>query len=176
MPSKKPSNSPIEPYWRLLGIGIDPDIAMPELYGAIHEGEADVPLMIGDRLVFFTDPARAPELIRLYGGALASDKMDVEKPAFWCDVAKTLHLLSAGGIDNTAAVLNAVNVLLDLVKASGIQMVDSRRRALYAIADYCTTNKDLTKYLEEEGDHSSRELVDAVLWGVGAVVVKARVL
>jgi hypothetical protein len=55
-------------------------------------------------------------------------------------------------------------------------MIESRRRALYAIADYCTTNKDITKYLEEEGDHSSRELIDAVLWCVGAVVVKARIV
>jgi hypothetical protein len=71
---------------------------------------------------------------------------------------------------------DAVNMLLDLVKASGIKMIESRRRALYTIADYCTTNKDITKYLEEEGDHSSRELIDAVLWCVGAVVMKARIV
>ncbi|MBC7973744.1 MAG: hypothetical protein H7138_02080 [Myxococcales bacterium] len=45
-----------------------------------------------------------------------------------------------------------------------------------AIADYCTFDKNLTKYLEEEGDYSSRELVDAVLWCVGAVVVKSKIL
>jgi len=71
---------------------------MPELYGAVHEGESDVPLMMDGRSVFFTDPARAPELIQFHGGVVASDKMDVEKPSFWCDVAKTLQLLSAGGI------------------------------------------------------------------------------
>jgi hypothetical protein len=69
-----------------------------------------------------------------------------------------------------------VNVLLDLVKAAGIKLEDRRRQALFAIADYCTFNKDLTKYLEEEGDYSSRELVDAVLWCVGAVVVKSKIL
>lgn len=58
-------------------------------------------------------------------------------------------------MDTDASVLGAVNVLLDLVKASGATMDDRRRRALYAIADYWTTNKDLTKYLEEEGDYSS---------------------
>ena len=44
--------------------------------------------------------------------------------------------LSAGGIDTSASVVDAVNVLLDLVKASGTKMVDSRRLALHAIADY----------------------------------------
>ena len=67
-----------------------------------------------------------------------------------------------------------MNALLTLVAATGLKMVDSRRRALHDIANYCTTSKDLTKYLEEVGDHSSRELIDAVLWCVGAVTVKSR--
>jgi len=69
-----------------------------------------------------------------------------------------------------------VNALLTLVAATGLKMVDSRRRALHDIANYCTTSKDLTKYLEEVGDHSSRELIDAVLWCVGAVTVKSRIV
>lgn len=166
----------IESCWRLLAIGLEPDKAVPDLYAAIHEGETDTPLMIDHRIVFFTDPARAPELIRTYGAPWVHDAMEVNEPTLWCDVAQALHHLSAGGIDTSASVVDAVNVLLDLVKASGAKMVESRHRALHAIADYCTTSKDLTKYFEEVGDHSSRELVDAVLWCVGAVMMKARVL
>lgn len=165
-----------ETYWRLLAIGLDPDRTTPELYGLIYEGETDVPLMVDGRIALFKDATRALELIRKYGAPLVADKIDVEKPFFWCDVAQALHSLSAGGTDAEASVLRTVNVLLDLVKASGITMVESRRKALYSIADYCTISKDLTKYLEEEGDHSSRELIDAVLWCVGAVVVKARIV
>jgi hypothetical protein len=64
------------------------------------------------------------------------------------DVAQALHYLSEGGVDSSAVVLDAVNVLLDLVKATGSEIEDRRRRALYAIADYCTTKKDITAYLE----------------------------
>lgn len=178
------SDNPVDPMsepstessWRLLAIGLDPEKTVPDLYGAIHEAEQDVPLMMDGRIVFFTEPSRARELIQRYGAQWANDPMDVEKPSFWCDVAQALYFLSAGGIDTQASVVDAVNVLLDLVKAVGAKMVDSRRCALYAIANYCTFSKDLTKYLEEEGDHSSRELVDAVLWCVGAIVVKARIL
>ena len=169
-------NRSMEPRWRLLAIGLDPSKTAPDLYGVIHEGETDVPLMVDERIVFFTNPGQAPELIRTYGGPWIHDAMEVATPTLWCDVAQTLHLLSAGGIDTSASVVDAVNVLLDLVKVSGAKLIDDRRRALHAIADYCTTNKDLTKYLEEVGDHSSRELVDAVLWCVGAVVMKARIL
>jgi hypothetical protein len=180
MSSEKPASTVHDPaaetYWRLLAVALDPDRTIPELYGLIYEGETDVPLMVDGRIVFFTDPVRAHDLIREYGATLVADHIDVAKPFFWCDVAQALHFLSAGGFDGGAAVLNAVNVLLDLVKATGIKMIDGRRKALYAIANYCTFNKDLTKYLEEEGDHSSRELVDAVLWCVGAIVVKSRIL
>ena len=90
-----------------------------------------------------------------------------------CDVAQALYLLSAGGSDAEAALLNAVNVLLDLVAATGISMDARRRDALGDIADFCTTRSDVTRYLEEEGSCSGRELVDAVLWCVGAIVVKS---
>jgi hypothetical protein len=174
--SSKPLTDSIEPLWRLLAVGLDPDKTVPDLYGAIHQGEPDVPLMIEGRIVFFTDPGRAPELIRQYGGAWAHDPTEVSKPTLWCDIAQALHYLSAGGIDTSAAIVDAVNVLLDLVKATGTEIEDRRRKALYSIADYCTVSKDLTRYLEEVGDYSSDELVDAVLWCVGAIVVKSRIL
>lgn len=162
--------------WRLLALSLDPDKTAPDLYGLMHEGETDAPLMVDERIVLFADPGRATELIQLYGGPRCHDAMDVAEPTRWCDVAQTLHHLSAGGIDTSASVVDAVNVLLDLVKASGAVMIESRRQALRAIADYCTTSKDLAKYLEEVGAYSSRELVDAVLWCIGAVAAKARLL
>jgi hypothetical protein len=82
--------------------------------------------------------------------------MEVARPTRWCEVAQALHHLSAGGND--------------------IAPGHRRRRALHAIAGYRTTSRDLTRYFEEVGDHSSRELVDALLWCVGAVVMKAQIL
>lgn len=175
-PSPPAPGPSIQPYWRLLAVALDPDRPIPELYGVIHEAEKDIPLMVDGRIVFFTDPTRAPELIQKHGGAWVADPIDVAKPSFWCDVAQALHFLSVGGFDDGADVLSAVNVLLDLVRATGAKMIDRRKQALYAIVDYCTFNKDLTRYLEEEGDYSSRELVDAVLWCVGVIVVKSRIL
>lgn len=177
MQPSTPSSAPvIQRCWRLLAISLDPDRESAELYGAIHESEKDVPLMADGRLVLFTDPARAPEWIRRYGGLLASDPMEVDEPTRWCDVAQALHHLSAGGNDQSASVVDAVNVLLDLVTALGTKISEDRRRALESIANYCTTSKDVTRYLEEVGEFSSRALVDAVLWCVGAVAVKARIV
>lgn len=162
-------------YWRLLAIGLDPEHAGPELYGLVYEGATDAPLMVGDRIALFTDRGRARELLAAHG-ARAADVVDVDGPFFVCDVAQTLHLLSAGGRDVRGAVVKTVNVLLDLVAATGVAMDGRRRAALGAIADYCTTHDDVTRYLEEDGDYASRELVDAVLWCVGVVAVSARIV
>ncbi|MEZ4364492.1 MAG: hypothetical protein R3B48_30225 [Kofleriaceae bacterium] len=159
-----------------MAICLDPDESKPVLYGLVLEGAADQPLMLADRILLFHDPARAERLVLEYGGAMNADKVDVSKPFFWCDIAQTLHLLQAGGVDSDACVLSAVNALLDLVRATGVRIPPDTKAALHSIADYCTMNKDLTKYLEEEGDHSSEALVGAVLWCVGLVAVKAKVV
>jgi hypothetical protein len=86
-PSTTLLEASIEPCWRLLAIGLDPDRTVPDLYGAIHEGEADVPLMADGRIVFFADPARAAELIRQHGAPWGADPMDVGKSSLWYDVA-----------------------------------------------------------------------------------------
>jgi hypothetical protein len=165
-----------EKIWRLLAISLDPDQADPAFYGLVLEGDIDEPLMHEGRVVLFREAARAADLLARYGSSMKADRAEISKPFFWCDVAQTLHLLQAGGLDEDACVLGAVNALLDLVRATGLKMPASAKAALHSIADYCTMNKDLTKYLEEEGDYSSDALVDAVLWCVGAVATKSTVL
>ena len=168
--------TPTDAIWRLLAISLDPDQSDPALYGLVLEGEKDQPLMLDGRIVLFKDSSRAMSVLQQYGGALKADKIDVAKPFFWCDVAQALYLLQAGGIDNDASVLGAVNALLDLVRATGLRFPDHTKAALYSIADYCTMNTDLSRYLDEEGDYSSDALIDAMLWCVGAVTVKSSIL
>jgi hypothetical protein len=165
-----------ETIWRLLAISLDPDQPDPVLYGLVLEGEVDRPLMLAGRVVLFRDACNAATLLEQHGSGMKADRVEISKPFFWCDIAQTLHLLQAGGIDDDACVLGAVNVLLDLVRATGLKMPAAAKAALHSIADYCTMNKDLTKYLEEEGDYSSEALTEAVLWCVGAITVKSTVL
>lgn len=174
MDNEKPISE--QTFWRLLAIGLDPDRSDPELYGLIYENAKDVPLMKEGRIVLFTDPGRARQLLHEFDVAGDADHIDVDRPFFRCDIAQTLYLLNAGGIDERAAILNAVNALLDLVRATGIEMPREHGPALRSIADYCTFNRDITKYLEEEGDFAGGDIIDAVLWCVGAIAVKSTVV
>lgn len=163
-------------YWRVIAFSLDPDHHEPQLYCLIREGQVDVPLMANGRIVLFAKMEHAAELLRRYGQAASDEVLDIERPFLFCDVAQTLHLLSMGGFDAESAVLNTVNVLLDLVVATGVPFDERRRVALGSVADYCTMNRDVTRYLEEEGDYSSRELLDAVLWCVGVVASMSMVV
>ena len=113
-------------YWRLLAVALDPGRETPELYGLIREGQSDVPLMVDGRILLFAERGRADELLRRHGRLVGDEVVDVERPFFVCDVAQALHLLSVGGLDSDSAVLSAVNVLLDLVVATGVPF-DERR-------------------------------------------------
>jgi hypothetical protein len=149
--------------WSLVALHFDPEIEGPELYALIFEAAPDVPLMVDGRILFFKEASRARALIERHGSHLPADRIDVDVPSMRCDLAQALHFLSAGGFDETASVVNCVNVLLDFVRGIGAELGEERKRVLYSIADYTTTSKDLTRYLEEEGDYPSRQLVDAVL-------------
>lgn len=164
------------PIWRLLAISVDPELSEPQLYGLILEGEKDRVLMTNERIVLFRDAKRASSVLHNYARQRRNELCDLEKPFFWCDIAQTLYLLHSGGTDDDATVLGAINALLDLTAAAGLAMPKPHRAALRSIADYCTFNKDLTKYLEEEGDFSSEALTSAVLWCVGAVTVRSTVV
>lgn len=171
------SHSPADVvYWRLIGFLLDPNRDEPQLYCLMREGQVDVPLMASGRIVLFAEMGRAAELLHRYGRVADGEVPDIERPFLFCDVAQTLHRLSMGGIDDESAILNTVNLLLDLVVATGVPFDERRRTALGSIADYCTTNRDVTRYLEEEGDYSSRELLDAVLWCVGVVASMSMVV
>lgn len=165
-----------ESIWRLLAISFDPDKADPDLYGLVLEGEKDKPLMLKDRLLFFRDPKRASEIAKTFGSHLPADRVEVNQPFFWCDIAQTLHLLQAGGTDDEACVLGAVNALLDLVDAIGLNMPSDLRASLRSIADYCTFEKNLTRYFEEVGDYPASTIINAILWCIGAITVKSTIV
>lgn len=170
------SNVGQEKIWRLLAIGIEPEVGEAQLYGLVLEGAEDWVLTRNGRILLFRDPARARSLIESDGAQWACDEIDVDQPFFWCDLGRAMQLLRAGGVDEQACVLDAVNALLDLVLATGIEMPAAHRAALRSIADYCTFEKDLAKYFDEAGDFPAEAIIEAVIWSVGAVVLKSTVV
>ncbi len=101
---------------------------------------------------------------------------DVEAPrevALTCDVAELLYVIAHG--DRNANAVNSLNALLDLVAATQLAMPREHRRALHALADHLTFDHAAAK-LFAQGDVTRLAAQDAVLWALGAVTARARVI
>lgn len=170
-----PANqSPDKLLW-LFGFRIDPETEIPNLYTLIVYGEQEPPLVAGGQLVFFTRPELAINALQLCD----IDVSEVGKPPTEidaiCDIAETLYLLDAEDFDESATILNCLNPLFDLVKATLIPMPTEYKRILYAFADHLNIEEEFANFLDEE-DIQRSEIVNAILWCVGAITAKSRLL
>ena len=160
---------------RLLGFRIDPETEVPNLYTLIVYGEPEPPLVAGGQLVFFTRPQLAINALKLCN----IEVRELGKPPTQidaiCDIAETLYLLDAEDIDESGIMLNCLNALLNLVKATLTPMPTEYKRVLYAFADHLNIDEEFASFLAEEDIHRS-EIVNAILWCVGAITAKSRLL
>ncbi|MEG4802649.1 hypothetical protein QUB63_12880 [Microcoleus sp. ARI1-B5] len=160
----------------LFGFRIDPETEVPNLYTLIVYGEQEPPLVAGGQLVFFTRPELAINALQL----CEIDVSELEKPPTQidaiCDIAETLYLLDAeDDIDESGIILNCLNALLNLVKVTLTPMPTEYKRVLYAFADHLNIDEEFASFLAEE-DIQRSEIVNAILWCVGAITAKSRLL
>lgn len=159
----------------LFGFRIDPDTEVPNLYTLIVYGEQEPPLVAGGQLVFFSRPELAINALQLCDIDVSElEKLPTQIDAI-CDIAETLYLLDAEDFDESATILNCLNPLLDLVKATLIPMPTEYKRILYDFADHLNIEEEFASFLESE-DIPRSEIVNAILWCVGAITAKSRLL
>ncbi|MEG3848752.1 hypothetical protein QT971_15410 [Microcoleus sp. herbarium19] len=169
------ANQNQEKLLRLFGFRIDPDTEIPNLYTLIVCGEQEPPLVSGGQLVFFTRPELAINALQLCDIDVSELGKPPAKIDAICDIAETLYLLDAEDIDESGIILNCLNSLLNLVKATLTPMPAEYKRVLYAFADHLNIEGEFASFLDEE-DIQRSEMVNAILWSVGAITVKAKLL
>jgi hypothetical protein len=160
----------------MLGLHLDPTHDEPQLYTLIaFGGEADRPLMEGDRIIFFTRPelaaqaldVGAPDMKRL--GPVPTD------PELICDVAHALYLVNSQELDEEAVIFSCLTVLDDLVRASRLNLPAEYMSVLSRLAEHMSGHSNLGEFLREHGIDRER-IENAIIWCVGALTVKATVL
>ena len=92
-----------------------------------------------------------------------------------CDIAETLYLLDAEDMDESGTMLNCLNALLNLVAVTLTPMPTEYKQVLYALADNLSIDREFASFLAEE-DIQRSEIVNAILWCVGAITAKSRLL
>jgi hypothetical protein len=159
----------------LFGFRIDPDTEIPNLYTLIVYGEQEPPLVAGGQLVFFTRPELAINALQLCNIDVSKQGKPPTQIDAICDIAETLYLLDAEDIDESGTMLNCLNALLNLVAVTLTPMPTEYKQVLYALADNLNIDREFASFLAEE-DIQRSEIVNAILWCVGAITAKSRLL
>ena len=158
----------------LVGFRVDASHEGPQLYTLLAvSGENERPLTADGHIIFFTRPQLAAKALAL-DASLARLGPAPEELETFCDVAEALYRVNSQNADPEGVILDCLLVFDDLVRATKLHMPDRYQGILTELAARLTEGAQLGKVFTS---HSLREHVeDALLWCVGAVTVKARML
>jgi hypothetical protein len=169
-----PSQQQPQPELVLVGFRLDGEYDGAQFYSLLSVGgDNERPIMAGGRLLFFTQPELAAKALALDAelAKLAPPPMEVET---FCDIAEALHLINAQDVDPDSVVLDCLLIFDDLVRATKLHMPDRYQGLLTELTARLTEGKQLGKIF---ASHFLREHVeDALLWCIGAIVVKSRMI
>jgi hypothetical protein len=158
----------------LIGFRLDVDSeGQPDLYTLYVD--ADRPIVSDQSIVFFADPRQACQAVERDDDDEVRRLAPPHDLAVVYDVPLALYRLAHQSFDPDSVILNCLNVLFDLVKATGLPPVGAVKDELYPLADHLTFDREDGSYLDAAPKRRGR-VIDAVLWCIGAVVSHATVL
>jgi len=158
----------------LVGFRVDPRHDGPEFYTVLAVGgNNERPLTSDGRVVFFTRPDLTAKALALDTDLSRLGPVPEELETF-CDVAEALYRVNSQNADPEGVILDCLLVFDDLVRATKLHMPDRYQGILTELAARLTEGEPLRKIFSS---NSLREHVeDALLWCIGAVTAKARMV
>ena len=158
----------------LVGFRVDARHDGPQFYTLLAVGgENERPITADGRLVFFTQLELGAKALALDPSMTKLGPPPQELETF-CDVAEAFYLVNSQNADLDGIVLDCLLIFDDLVRATKLHMPDRYQGLLTELAARLTERKLLRDIFTNQ---SLREHVeDALLWCVGAVTVKARMV
>jgi hypothetical protein len=160
----------------LVGFRIDPVAEGPQFYTLFAlGGDNERPITtVGDRVVFFSRPDLAAQALAIGDPTMQELGAPPAELEMLCDVAQAMYLVNSEDADPERIILDCLEVLDDLVRATRLSMPPQFQGALSDLLDHLTRTPVYGEYLRE---HGSRERVeDAFLWCIGAVTLKAKMI
>jgi hypothetical protein len=159
----------------LFGFRIDPDREEPEIYTLFIYGEQERPLVADGNIVFFSRPDLILSALKLCEIDTSQLGIPPTEVSLVCDIAETLHLISYKDIDDSATILNCLNTVFDLVKATSVPLPNDYKRVLYSLADHLTFEQEFASFLTQN-DIKRSMIENAIMWCMGAVMSKSKLL
>lgn len=168
-----PPKEPTEGLY-LVGFRLDPGAETAQFYTLfVLESDNDRPLVQENRVLFFTDPARAHAALQLSDNDMARLGAAPKEVEILCDIAQALYIANAQDEDTDGVLLETIALLDDLIRAAQINVPAIYMATLSALSERLSTSPEFATMLAKAG--VDRETIeDAIMWCVGAVAVKSR--
>jgi len=158
----------------LVGFRLDANHDGPQVYTLLAVGgENERPPTAEGHIIFFTRPQLAARALALDAGLARLGPAPEEIETF-CDVAEALYRVNSQNADPDGVILDCLLVFDDLVRATKLHMPDRYQGILTELAARLTEGAQLRTIFSSAALREHVE--DALLWCVGAVTVKARML
>lgn len=158
----------------MAGFRLDPTHEGPQFYTLLAVGGGNErPLTADGRIIFFARTTLVHKALAMDKtmAVLGNPPRDVETV---CDLAQTLYLVNSQDADPDGVVLDCLLIFDDLVRATQISMPERYQGILTELAARLTEGQSLKKVFSSEALRHHVE--DALLWCVGAVTMKAKIL
>jgi hypothetical protein len=158
----------------LVGFRVDASHDGPQFYTLLAVGgRNERPPVAEGRIIFFSRPELAGKVLTLDESLSRLGPVPHEIETF-CDLAEALYLVNSQNADPEGIILDCLLVLDDLVRASQLHMPERYQSILTELAARLTEGNELRRIFSN--DSLRHHVEDALLWCVGAIAVKAKVL
>lgn len=158
----------------MAGFRLDPTHEGAQFYTLLAVGgDNERPLTADGRIIFFTRTTLVHKALAMDPSmaVLGTPPRDVET---MCDVAQTMYLVNSQDDDSDGVVLDCLLIFDDLVRASQLSMPERYQGILTELAARLTEGQSLKKVFTNEALRQHVE--DGLLWCVGAITMKAKLL
>lgn len=157
----------------LIGFRVDPGAEGPQFYTLIgSEGENERPITCGGRVLFFHKPSEAALALAKSDNGLRDVRPVPSELELLCDVGEALHVANQKDADDDGVLFELIAVFDDLLRAVQLTVPEGCTKVLAAMAERLSESPEFASFLSSEGV-TREKLEDALMWCVGAVMVKS---
>lgn len=138
-------------------------------------GDENQPIMVDGCILFFDEPELASAALELVNTHMKRFGPPPDEIAAIYDISEMLQLIQTEDIDETATIVDCLNVFDDLLKAIKQPLPPDYKRMLYAVADHLTFHREFGTFLAEH-QIDRVELRKAVEWCLETIFSRSKLL
>jgi hypothetical protein len=166
-----PKSLPRELY--LIGFRLDPSSEGAEFYTLIgDEGESERPITRAGRVLLFRKPADGLKALMASDNGFSDVRPVPKELELLCDIGGAMYVANAESSDTEGVLFETIAVFDDLLRAVKLNVPACYITVLGAVAGRLTENPEFASFMAER-KLTRESLEDALMWCVGAVMVKS---